>query len=53
VHIEPTFLEIDLVEGSSLPVSVGSEAEIQLEAGWKSRWELSKGAWKEVARERR
>jgi kojibiose phosphorylase len=53
VHIEPTFLEIDLVEGSSLPVSVGSEAEIQLEAGWKSRWELNKGAWKEVARERR
>jgi kojibiose phosphorylase len=49
VQITPTSLEIDLADGTSLPLSVGGAAAIRLETGRKSRWELDHGCWQEVA----
>jgi kojibiose phosphorylase len=52
VHIEPASIEMELAEGTSLPVAVGDAAAIRLEAGLKSRWELNEGSWKEVTHDR-
>jgi trehalose/maltose hydrolase-like predicted phosphorylase len=51
VQIEPASLEMELVEGTSVPVAVGGAAAIRLEAGSKSRWVLTEGSWKEATHE--
>ncbi|HJV75766.1 MAG TPA: glycosyl hydrolase family 65 protein, partial [Noviherbaspirillum sp.] len=53
VTITPALLEIELLEGTSLQLSLGEAPDTQLEAGFVSRWEFIDGQWKEFARERR
>lgn len=53
VQIAPGVLEVSLLDGTSVPFSVGSEAGIRLDSGWTSRWEFNQGYWKEISREQR
>jgi kojibiose phosphorylase len=51
VEITPSSIAIRLVEGESLPVSVGDAVAVRLEAGQTSKWEMHEGTWKEVGHE--
>jgi kojibiose phosphorylase len=49
VRIEPSLLEIDIVDGTVVPVSVDNAPAVRVEAGYSTRWELAEGRWKETA----
>jgi trehalose/maltose hydrolase-like predicted phosphorylase len=48
VHVESSSIQLELEEGSALPVAVGA-ASVLLEAGRIAKWELHEGSWKEIA----
>jgi trehalose/maltose hydrolase-like predicted phosphorylase len=49
VRIEPSLLEIDIVDGTVVPVSVDNAPAVRVEAGYSTRWKLAEGHWKETA----
>ncbi len=49
VYIESSLLEIDIVDGTVVPVSVDDAPAVRVEAGYSTRWELAEGRWKETA----
>ncbi|WP_136416394.1 glycosyl hydrolase family 65 protein [Herbaspirillum sp. ST 5-3] len=53
LRIGPVQLEIELLNGTSIPVTVGNAPAVLLDAGRTSRWEWTDGTWKELASEYR
>lgn len=52
VHVEAARLEVRVADGIPLQMTVGAAHAICLDGGWRSRWELCDGLWKETLRER-
>ena len=49
VRIASSSLEIGIVNGTAVPISVDNALPVQVEIGHDRRWELAEGGWKEAA----
>jgi kojibiose phosphorylase len=49
VRIASSSLEIGILNGTAVLVSVDNAPRVQVEAGRDRRWQLAEGRWKEVA----